>query len=250
MSASDKNYHMKRAPYTGDLPGEEWRDIPGYEGRYQVSSCGRVRNANQSLLALTPTRGSAPDGSKYRCVMLIADDKSRNWLLVHSIVATTFYGQCPAGMECRHLNDRRDDNRLDNLRWGTPIENAEDRERNGRKVQGTHIVQSKMNEEMVAEARRRVASGETRTSVAQSFGLSVTGLSYAVAGTWWKHVPGAVVPKDRNERNAKMTHDQVRDIRSRYDSGEKPASIARDFPQASYENVWQIATRRSWRHLP
>ena len=27
-----------------DMPGEEWRDIDGYEGLYQVSNLGRVRN--------------------------------------------------------------------------------------------------------------------------------------------------------------------------------------------------------------
>ncbi len=50
---------------------------------------------------------------------------------VHRLVLTTYVGPCPAGMQCRHLNGIRTDNRLENLCWGTAKENAKDRELHG-----------------------------------------------------------------------------------------------------------------------
>ena len=46
---------------------------------------------------------------------------------VHRIILETFSGPRPDGYECRHLNGDSFDNRLENLKWGKPQENADDR---------------------------------------------------------------------------------------------------------------------------
>lgn len=45
---------------------------------------------------------------------------------IHRLVLETFIGPCPQGMETRHLNNCRTDNRLKNLCWGTRSENTLD----------------------------------------------------------------------------------------------------------------------------
>lgn len=57
---------------------------------------------------------------------------ARHNYLVHHLVLKAFVGPKPAGMECRHLNGNPADDRLENLKWGTPTENSYDTVRHGR----------------------------------------------------------------------------------------------------------------------
>lgn len=50
---------------------------------------------------------------------------------VHILVAEAFHGPRPPGMEVRHLNGVKLDNRAENLRWGTDSENMLDIVRHG-----------------------------------------------------------------------------------------------------------------------
>ena len=50
---------------------------------------------------------------------------------IHQLVLEAYVGPCPEGMQCRHLNGNKQDNNLDNLRWGTQSENQQDSIRHG-----------------------------------------------------------------------------------------------------------------------
>ena len=106
---------------------EHWRPVVGYEGLYEVSSIGRVRNVVREKI-LTPS-----DSNGYCTIGLRRDGKHKT-KLVHRIVLEAFVGPCPDNMICRHLNCRRKDNRSKNLRWGTHKENGEDMRRHYRSV--------------------------------------------------------------------------------------------------------------------
>lgn len=121
---------------------EEWRDIPGYEGRYQVSSIGSVRSLAWTVLVKRGTQlvqkakkgrvlrqTSSPRG--YPCVSLFLDGARRTGN-VHHLVASAFIGPRPSGMFVLHANDKKDDNRVENLRYGTAKENYEDMAANGK----------------------------------------------------------------------------------------------------------------------
>lgn len=106
------------------LPGEQWADVPGFEGTYWVSTEGRVlsRRRHRSpggLLTPGSDRG-------YPTVALQALTQPRRTKHVHRLVAQAFLGPRPAGMEVRHLNGDAGDPRLVNLRYGTRKENAQD----------------------------------------------------------------------------------------------------------------------------
>lgn len=107
------------------IPGE-WRAIPGYEGFYEVSSCGLVRSVDRTDIAGRYRPGvllSQGDDRGYRFVRL-SKDREQRVIKVHALVVITFIGQCPPGHEVDHINGVRSDNRLVNLEYVTHLENV------------------------------------------------------------------------------------------------------------------------------
>lgn len=121
---------------------EEWRDIPGYEGYYQASTLGRIRSVDRILTKPSPGGGemSYPMrgrvlrqtrcGSGYLKVNLSRDGEKAN-AMVHTLVALTFIGSRPPGMEVCHGPGGMDDCSLANLRYDTHGENELDKRRHG-----------------------------------------------------------------------------------------------------------------------
>ena len=98
----------------------EWRDVTEFEGFYEVSSAGEVRNA-RTLHILKPASWKG-----YLRVNL--QGKTRK---VHRIVAFAFHGEPHDGQEVCHNNGMSTDNRAENLRWGTRSENTVDKVKHG-----------------------------------------------------------------------------------------------------------------------
>src|SRR3990167_199710 len=60
-------------------------------------------------------------------IVTLSQDGKIYTLHVHRLVCESWNGQCPDGMECRHLNNDRTDNRPGNLEWTTKKENEADK---------------------------------------------------------------------------------------------------------------------------
>lgn len=112
---------------------EEWRPVVGAEGKYSVSSLGRVRSEKRDTLCrdgATRHRHEKilklfPDGGGY----LQAGVSYKTGLerrKVHHLVTEAFIGPRPKGYEVRHLNGVNTDNRFCNLAYGTHSENVVD----------------------------------------------------------------------------------------------------------------------------
>ena len=105
---------------------EVWKDIPGYEGLYQVSNLGRVK----SLERYKPNKQCVPEKIKtlskksngYLFLQLYKDNKAKN-RYIHRLVAEAFV-ENPNGKETvNHINGNKHDNRAINLEWNTYTEN-------------------------------------------------------------------------------------------------------------------------------
>ncbi|RJQ33882.1 hypothetical protein C4568_03715 [Candidatus Parcubacteria bacterium] len=93
---------------------EQWKDVVGYEGLYQVSDIGRVRGKNLRKLHLSTTR--------YPIVDLYKENK-RTTKLVHRLVAEAFIPLVPGKNNVNHKDGSRDNNAVSNLEWCTQKEN-------------------------------------------------------------------------------------------------------------------------------
>lgn len=119
---------------------EEWRPVVGYEGRYEVSSFGRVRSLDRIVEGRT--KSGTPNRYKkkskilkqiekkrphlkvsYFVVGLSNGPKTQKQLFVHRIVAESFLGQKPQGLDTDHIDNNPHNNRPENLRYVTRREN-------------------------------------------------------------------------------------------------------------------------------
>lgn len=102
---------------------EEWKDIEGYEGRYKISSLGRVKSfvgtSNPEGMLL---RFSEVDG--YYRAHLTDSEGERKGILVHRLVATAFIENELNKPQVNHIDSNRKNNQLYNLEWVTNKENS------------------------------------------------------------------------------------------------------------------------------
>lgn len=105
---------------------EIWKDIPGYEGKYQVSDMGNVKSVYRSII-----RKQWQSDSGYMYVGLKQNGKQKQHR-VNILVYESFIGPVPEGMHINHINEDKTDNRLENLNLMTPKQNANWGTRNDR----------------------------------------------------------------------------------------------------------------------
>lgn len=95
---------------------EEWKDIEGYEGLYQVSNEGRVRSLRTNkIMKLMIWHGYAYVNFTINNVV--------NHKSVHRLVAEAFIQNPENKPNVDHINTIKTDNRVENLRWVTQSEN-------------------------------------------------------------------------------------------------------------------------------
>lgn len=103
---------------------EVWRDVVGYENLYQVSNYGNVRSLPRNgTVSYIKIKSQITDRSGYKIVKLRKNNIPK-MVKVHRIVATAFLEKIQGKNIVDHINGKKDDNRVENLRWTTNRENV------------------------------------------------------------------------------------------------------------------------------
>ena len=182
---------------------EEWRDVVGYEGLYQVSNQGRVKSLERKIPhwcggeRTVKERILKPktDRYGYLIVGLYAAGK-RKMLRVHRLVCQTFHENPGNKPQINHINEIKTDNRARNLEWATARENSNFGTRNERmaKTKSKPVGQYTLGGELVKiwpsamEAQRQ--TGFSRGNICKA----ANGNYKTAYGFIWKYV-------ERKEKN-------------------------------------------------
>ena len=165
---------------------EVWKPLPGYEGSYEVSSHGRVRSLDRLC------RGKDGRNELHRGKVLkpwvqkrggylavsIRDGTATKRRTVHTLVAETFFGPRPKGMDVMHLDGNRSNNALENLKYGTRKENLNQTYEYGGKQAG-----GKLSKADVLDIKRRLRAGEHPINLAKEFGVHSAAVYHIRNGT-------------------------------------------------------------------
>ena len=113
---------------------EEYRTIKDYEGLYEISNFGNVRNSKTSRILKLKLH---KDG--YRVIGLWKDGK-QNFFLVHRLVAIAFIPNDDKKLTVDHIIRNPQNNNVNNLRWATQSEQMLNKDYFHRKQDGTHHI--------------------------------------------------------------------------------------------------------------
>lgn len=168
---------------------EQWKDIKGYEGKYQVSNTGKVRSLERHYMLRASKiciGGKELKPYKYHGYLGVRLSKNSKAPIkkIHRLVLEAFVGDS-GGLHSRHLDGNRENNNLDNLKWGTRKENEADKVRHGTNNLGERHGNSKLCDLDVWLIRNIDAKHKL---LAEFFGISRANVSVIKAGKTWTHV--------------------------------------------------------------
>nr|DAW32494.1 MAG TPA: homing endonuclease [Caudoviricetes sp.] len=108
---------------------EIWKDVPNYEGIYQVSNLGRIKSlyftSNIYKKKFYKEKILKPKKGKDNSLRIeLWKDKKHKTVLLHRLIATTFMENLiDTNMTVNHKNGNRLDNRVENLEWLSRADN-------------------------------------------------------------------------------------------------------------------------------
>lgn len=165
---------------------EIWKSIEGYEGLYEVSNLGEVRNQSKVLAQRT--------NMGYKYITLYKEGKTSS-KAIHRLVAIAFIPNTENKPEVNHKDGDKQNNHIDNLEWCTPSENSYHAYATGlkkpRKASSQPNENAKLTKEQIFEIRNRYVKGcklNGSGALAKDYGISRSHASRIATNKTWKGV--------------------------------------------------------------
>lgn len=227
---------------------EEWKDIVGFEGIYQVSNFGEVKSLDRfvqvgkgirfrqgMVLKQKTTKGG------YLCVHLRNQDKECH-PTVHRLVAEHFIGNPDIKPTVNHIDGNKKNNKVQNLEWATSQEQIQ------------HAIDSGLLRNVISPKYSKEFKKEILNYYDQAncsiYQLSICfGISERTAG---RLVKFGIKPRTTTKVNRDgsleikniLSKDEVLEIKRLRNSGLTLSSIAKIFDR-SISQIWRVCKNMS-----
>jgi len=177
---------------------EEWRNVPGWGGTYQVSNHGRLRRGQDGRgvgAGKILKQHRSPRGGRY---VVLSKGTKNKFQSVHRLVASVFLGSIPPGYEIHHKDGNPGNNMVSNLQI---ISRADHIEQSKSQIpKGESHYRAKLTADDVREIRRVYKPpvslghgryfyrGPTLHELSDKFGVSYQTINSVVLRKSWKHI--------------------------------------------------------------
>ena len=158
---------------------EQWLDVFGFEGIYQVSDHGNVRSLKSGKL-----KKITIDKITNRPFISLWKNNKGTTVKIHKIVLEAFVGKCPKGLECCHNDGNSLNNHVNNLRWDTHKSNIHDRIIHGTSNRGERCGTAKLTLDQVRKIRK---DDRLQRIIAEEYGVQQSLISRIKNGVLWQH---------------------------------------------------------------
>lgn len=161
---------------------EIFKDIPGYEGKYQISNYGRIFG----LVKKIERKFTLNESGYHRILLQIK--KQHKTFLVHRLVMLTFVG--PSDLTVNHIDGNKLNNMLKNLEYCTSKENTKHAWRTGlcKPFKGENHGNSKLNDKQVRNVKMLLNDGLTQRKIAKIYGVSQKLIYLIKHNRNWSHI--------------------------------------------------------------
>lgn len=266
-----------------ELATEEWRDIPDFghhtpaiDRFYQVSSLGRVRVLTTQILK------AGPWSDYLRITLFKGRTSAKNFKSfgIHQLVARMFIGPRPSGYLPNHEDGNKLNNRASNLNYKTPSGNTQHAYDTGLSKRGEGMGTAKLSDADAAKIIERLANGEANKVIAGDYPISESIIGLIRQNKIWTHLPRPEglsnkrihwskrmpqylargdnngsrarydrIPKGKQSHNAKITEENVKNIRELAATGNYLLRELADTFGISKSQTKRIIDRQTWKHV-
>ncbi|MDD2878719.1 MAG: NUMOD4 domain-containing protein [Acidiphilium sp.] len=175
---------------------EKWLPVKGYEESYEISSHGNVRalartvdfyREGKNIGRRLPQRNIRKGVHLgYFWVFLWKNGKKKNHR-IHKMVAEHFLIKDDPTKMVAHFDGNRKNNRVENLRWATAKENAQDMARHKTSTWGEKSTHAKLKGSDIKQIRE-LLKHKSQTDIAKKFSISQSTVSKIKRKETWEHL--------------------------------------------------------------
>lgn len=163
---------------------ENWKNIPGYEGIYEISNLGNVRRIKASEGTRAGKQVNPWVAKNGYCTIGLSVCSKVKTFTVHRLVYKTFVGD-PIGLDVCHNNGIRTDNRLSNLRADTRKGNMSDIYKHDTHIRGERCGTNKYSQEFITEFKKNLSNFKSIRQAAMFYNIPASTAYGIVAGRIW-----------------------------------------------------------------